>query len=126
MITELPFTNAAGIEPFKSAAVISPPAVRDPAVIAPPAVIIAPMSTAISKVRVMASPLEEFPFNPATEWTGVVARGCVGNTLGVFRVVDVVGEELVGFATLPAHLVTSGVTNIIVTINITKNCFTMG
>jgi hypothetical protein len=56
----------------------------------------------------------------------VVARGCVGDTLDVLRVVDVVGEELVAFATPPAHLVMSGVTNIIVTINITKNCFTAG
>jgi len=125
MIKELPFMSAAGIEPFKSAAAISPPAVTNPAVIAPPAVIIAPRNTAISKVRVIACPLEEFPFNLATEWTGVVARGCVGDALGVFRIVDVVDEELVAFATLPAHLVTSGVTNIIVTIKITKNCFTM-
>jgi len=126
MITELPFMNAAGIEPFKRAAAHSPLAVRNPAVIAPPAVIIAPMSTAISKVTVIGSPLEKFPFNLATEWTCVVARGCVGDTLGVFRAVDVAGEGLVAFTTLPAHLVTSGVTNIIVIINITKNCFTMG
>jgi hypothetical protein len=30
--------------------------------------------------------LKELPFNLATEWTGVVARVCVGDTLGVFRV----------------------------------------
>ena len=123
MITEPPLTNAAGIAPFKSAAAISPPPVRNPAVIVPPVVIKAAMSRAISKVKVIGSPLEEFPFNTATEWTGVVARGCADNTLGVFRVADVVGEGLVESATLPAHLVTSGVTKIIVTINRTKNCF---
>jgi len=126
MIIELPFMSADGIAPFKSGAIISPPAVINAAVIAPPAVINPARSTAISKVKVMGSPLEEFPFNLATEWTGAAARGCVGDTLGVFRIVDVVDEGLAAFATLPAHLVASGVTNIIVTIKITKNCFTMG
>ena len=76
------------------------------------------------KVTVIACPLEELPFNPATEWTGVVARGCVGDTLGVFRAVDEAGEECVAFATLPAHLVTSGVTTTTATIITTKKCFT--
>ncbi len=126
MMRELPFMIAAGIAPFKSGAVTNAAAPISADKIAPPAVMNPARSIALSKVTVIACPLEELPFNVETEWTGVVARGCVGDTLGVFRIVDVVDEELVAFATLPAHLVTSGVTNIIVTIKITKNRFTMG
>jgi len=122
-MTEPPFIIAAGIAPFKSGAVTSAKAPISAAIIAPLVVMNAARMRAISKVTVIGSPLEEFPFNTATEWTGVVARGCADNTLGVFRVADVVGEGLVESATLPAHLVTSGVTKIIVTINRTKNCF---
>ena len=125
-MVEPPLMNAAGITPFKSGAATSATAPISAAIIAPPAVMNPARRTAISKVTVIACPLEEFPFNPATEWTGAVARGCAGDTLGAFRVVDVVDEGLVAFATLPAHLVTSGVTNMIVTIKITKNCFTTG
>jgi hypothetical protein len=126
MIVELPVTNAATIPLLKSEAAINPPPVRNPAVIVAPAVIKAAMIRAISKVKTIGSPLEEFPFNPVTEGADVVAMGCVGNTLGVFRTLDVVGDGLAGFATLPTHLVTNGVTNTIVTSNITKNCRTIG
>jgi hypothetical protein len=131
MIPKPPLTNAAGIS-YKSAAVIATPPAISAAVIVPPppisAAMISPAATkALSQMALSkGGRLGESPFNLATEWTGVVARGCVGDTLGVFRVVDAVDEELVAFATPPAHLVTSGVTNIIVTINITKNCFTTG
>jgi hypothetical protein len=67
MMRELPFMSAAGIAPFRSGAIISPPTVINAAAIAPPAVTNAARSTAISKVIVIGSPLEEFQFNSATE-----------------------------------------------------------
>ena len=115
MSKKLPLINAAGIS-YKSAAARVAPAPTNAAMI------VAAPNKALSQIALSKGGRpEEFSSDLATEWTGVVARGCVGDTLGVFRVVDVVGEELAGFATLPAHLATSGVTNIIVTINITKN-----
>ncbi len=120
-IPKLPLITTIGI-PKNAAVTVAQAPIDAAATTAPPltsAAIINPITTG------SLTQLEGLTSSLTAEGIGVVARVCAGDALAVFRVVDVVGEELVAFATPPAHLVTNGVTNTIVTINITKNCFTI-
>jgi hypothetical protein len=120
-IPKLPLITTIGIP--TNAAVTVPQAPIDAAATTAPPLSNAAMTNPVATGSLVQ--LEGVTSSLAAEGIGVVVGVCAGDILGVFMVVDGVVEELVAFATPPAHLVTNGITNTIVTINITKNCFTI-